>query len=58
MINKTFLAMMEDLGYDVHLTYEKRIESEQMKAHKEYSLSSQFIFKAEYMAVYRVFICI
>ncbi len=24
IINKTFLAMMEDLGYDVRLTYEKR----------------------------------
>ena len=24
IINKTFLAMMEDLGYDVQLTYVKR----------------------------------
>ena len=24
IINKTFLAMMEDLGYDVRLTYVKR----------------------------------
>ena len=24
VMNKTFLAMMEDLGYDVRLTYEKR----------------------------------
>ena len=24
IMNKTFLAMMEDLGYDVRLTYEKR----------------------------------
>ena len=24
IVNKTFLAMMEDLGYDVRLTYEKR----------------------------------
>lgn len=26
IMNKTFLAMMEDLGYDVRLTYEKREE--------------------------------
>ena len=24
IVNKTFLAMMEELGYDVRLTYEKR----------------------------------
>ena len=24
IVNKTFLAMMESLGYDVRLTYEKR----------------------------------
>ena len=24
IMNKTFLAMMEELGYDVRLTYEKR----------------------------------
>ena len=24
IVNKTFLAVMEDLGYDVRLTYEKR----------------------------------
>lgn len=24
LMNKTFLAMMEDLGYDVRLVYEKR----------------------------------
>lgn len=24
IVNKTFLAMMEALGYDVHLIYEKR----------------------------------
>ena len=28
IVNKTFLAMMEDLGYDVELTYVKRNESE------------------------------
>ena len=28
VMNKTFLAMMEDLGYDIRLTYEKREESE------------------------------
>ena len=27
VVNKTFLAMMEALGYDVRLTYEKREES-------------------------------
>lgn len=26
IVNKTFLAMMERLGYDVRLTYEKRYE--------------------------------
>ena len=26
IVNKTFLAMMERLGYDVRLTYEKREE--------------------------------
>ena len=28
IVNKTFLAMMEDLGYDVRLTYEKREAAE------------------------------
>ena len=28
IVNKTFLAMMEDLGYDVRLTYEKRDTAE------------------------------
>ena len=26
IVNKTFLAMMEELGYDVRLTYEKRTD--------------------------------
>lgn len=26
IVNKTFLAMMEELGYDVRLTYEKRAD--------------------------------
>ena len=28
IVNKTFLAMMESLGYDVRLTYERREEAE------------------------------
>ena len=28
IVNKTFLAMMEDLGYDVQLTYVKRKAAE------------------------------
>ena len=28
IVNKTFLAMMEELGYDVRLTYEKRDTAE------------------------------
>ena len=28
IVNKTFLAMMEDLGYDVQLTYVKRNAAE------------------------------
>ncbi len=28
IVNKAFLAMMEALGYDVHLTYEKRHAAE------------------------------
>lgn len=28
IVNKTFLAMMEDLGYDVRLVYEKRDDAE------------------------------
>ena len=28
IVNKTFLAMMESLGYDVRLTYEKRETTE------------------------------
>ena len=28
VVNKTFLAIMEELGYDVRLTYEKRESAE------------------------------
>ena len=31
IVNKVFLAMMEELGYDVRLTYEKRKKSDERR---------------------------
>lgn len=38
IMNKTFLAMMEDLGYDVRLVYEKREGSERRPGMSKYKV--------------------